>query len=73
MDRLGEAVSKELLLSIRRAVPLRSDTFRIVTVTFAETLRLISMFPCATTFTNATLVQDELIMSFASGSVELIT
>ena len=30
------------------------------------------MFPCTTTFTNATLVQDVLIVSFAT-KVELIT
>ena len=61
---------------------MSSDTFVIVTVRFiavglawtiAAMLRLIIMFPCATTFMNATLVQVVLIVSFATGRVELIT
>ena len=77
IDRLGLPSS----LSIRRTTPPSSDTFFIVTVRFAAaglawtiaaTLRLIMMLPCATTFTNATLVHDVLIVSFAA-RVELIT
>ena len=82
MDTLGEVVEGETTLSIRRTVPLSSDTFVIVTVRFiavglawtiAAMLRLIIMFPCAVTFTKATLVQDVLTVSFASGSAELVT
>ena len=82
MDALGVVVENEPPLSIRRAAPLSRDTFVIVTFRFivvglactiAAMLMLIIMFPCATTFTNATLVQVVLIVSFASGSVELIT
>ena len=82
MEMFGNVVKdKSLLLSISSAAPLRSDTFTIVTVTFAAaglawtiaaTLRLIITFPCATTFTNATLVQDALTVSFAT-RVELVT
>ena len=84
MDTLGEIVEAErdALLSSRRTAPLSNETFLIVTVTFgavglawtiAARLKLIVMFPSATTFTNATLVQDASIVSFASGRVELIT
>ena len=31
------------------------------------------MFPCAVTFTNTTLVQDALIVSFPGGSAVLLT
>ena len=84
MDTLGmvSPAALKLLLSNRRTAPLSNETFFIDTVRFAAaglawtiaaTLMLIVMFPCATTFTNATLVQDVLIVSFASGTVELIT
>ena len=82
MDTLAELVEEEPPLSIRRTAPLRNETsfivtFRLIAVglacTIAAMLRLIIMFPCAITFTNATLVQVVLIVSLASGSVELIT
>ena len=86
IDTLAELVEDEppveSLLSIRRTAPLSSDTFAIVTFRFiavglawtiAAMLRLIMMFPSAMTFTNATLVQVVFIVSFATGSVALIT
>ena len=67
MKTLGKLVEVEpplrSLLSNRRTAPLSKETFVIVTVTFAAVglawtiaarLMLIVMFPCATTFTNAT-------------------
>ena len=78
IDTLGK-VNIQPLLSTTKTAPFISDRFFIDTLIFgfaatiAVTLMLITMLPFATTFMNTTSEHEALIISFASGIVELVT